>query len=222
MKKLIVMVVIVLAFSGLTRASLIVKYDFGDGPNATLAPSEQDVHVSASNFGYSGDRSPMSWGGSEGEAYAVSGGWSAYQNFFDFTVTIDAGWELDVASLQFDSMTSYASGPKYAQVTYGANADVIATDMFIWGIGWTLGHTADNTPPTDLTGNVEFRIYAKSGLVSSSFFAVDNVALNGSVSQIPEPIMPQIVQLTTVAPEPATICVLGLGALGVIRRKKAA
>jgi PEP-CTERM motif len=213
MNKLIVMAVIVLAASGLTQASTIVKYDFGDSSNATLAPSEQDVHVSASNFGYSGDRSPMSWGGSEGEAYAVSGGWDAYQNFFDFTVTIDAGWDLHVASLQFDTMTSYAYGPEYAQVTYGANADVIATDMYIRDTGWTLGHTADSTPPTDLTGNVEFRIYAKAGSVSGSFLAVDNVTLNGSVSQIPE--LP-----TTQIPEPTTICILGLGALGLIRRKK--
>jgi hypothetical protein len=220
MNKLIVMAVIVLAVSGLTQAGLIVKYDFGGSSNATLAPSIQDEHITASNFGYSGNKNPMYWGGSEGEAYAVSGGWNQYQNFFDFTVTIDAGWELDVASLQFDSMTSSASGPKYAQVTYGANADVIATDMFIWGIGWTFGHTADNTPPTDLTGSVEFRIYAKNGSVSSSFFAVDNVALNGSVSQIPE-ITPQIPAPPTAnIPEPATICVLGLGALGVLRRKK--
>ena len=208
MKKLIVMAVIVLAVSCITQASVaVVEYDFGTLGHETLAPSETVAHITAGDFGYSGSESAGYWDGSagEGRAYAVSGGWDDYQNFFHFTVSIDAGWSLDVTSLQFDSMSSYTYGPKYAQVTYGANANVIETDIFIGDVGWTLGHTADNTLPTDLTGNVEFSIYAKGGLGDDAFLALDNVTLNGSVSQIPEP---------------ATICLLGLGALSLLRRKK--
>jgi hypothetical protein len=206
MKRLIVMAVIVLALNGLTQASVVVvKYDFGTSGHETLAPSQTATHITAGDFGYSGSVSPMYWGGSEGRAYAVSGGWNEYENFFHFTISIAAGWELDVSSLQFDSMSSYAYGPKYAQVTYGANANVIETDIFIGDVGWTLGRTADNTLPTGLKGNVEFSIYAKGGSGTGGFLALDNVTLNGSVFQ---------------NPEPATICLLGLGALSLLRKKK--
>jgi len=50
---------------------------------------------------------------------------------------------------------------------------------------------------------VEFRIYAKAGSGSGSFFAIDNVTLNGSVT-----------------PEPATIGLFGLGITAIIRRRR--
>jgi hypothetical protein len=204
----------ILAVSSLVQATVIVKYGFGKYPY-TLAPTEEAANISGSNFAYHGNSTYTSFttgsgGGSDG-AYQADGGdgWNDndYEDYFYFTVTIAPGWSLDVSSLEFDSDVGSMSGPEYAKVT--CDNAVIETDIFIWASGWQYGsyrNIAADFLPTGLTGSVEFHIYAKETEMGyGGSFAVDNVILNGTVSQVPEP---------------ATIGILGLGALTLLRRKK--
>ncbi|MGD0786139.1 MAG: PEP-CTERM sorting domain-containing protein [Sedimentisphaerales bacterium] len=214
MKKLLTITIIVLAVSCLTQASVIVNYDFGSTyALRTLDPSIQAAHITGGSFSYTGDGSTPSYRtGSDGtgNSYGVDNGWddSAYEDYFYFTVTIDNGWSFDVSSLQFDSKVSEMYGPENAKVTcLGASETTIESGINIWYSGWQYGsatNIADDSLPNGLTGNVTFRIYAKDTQMGyGGSFAVDNVILNGSM-----------------IPEPTTICMLGLGALSLIRRKK--
>lgn len=213
MKKLLTIATIVLTVSCPTQANIIVKYDFGPTyATRTLAPSAEADNISGSDFGYTGSSSAdYTEHSGYGEAYNVYGGWDdiSYTDYFYFTVTIDDGWSLDVTSLQFDSKVSNMYGPEYARVTYVINPEnIIEDNIDIWYSGWQdddATNTAMATPPTGqgLTGDVIFRIYAKGAGSGGGGFAVDNVILNGIVT-----------------PEPATIALLGLGSLTLLRRKR--
>jgi hypothetical protein len=138
----------------------------------------------------------------------ASDGWlhDDYLNYFSFTITIEPGWsfDLDKRSVKFDSYISTMSGPYQAKVTYLGNPETtIGGEFDIAASGWSDWGTYTNSPPTGLTGTVEFRIYARDAAADGGDFAIDNVTLNG-----------------TMIPEPATICLLGFGALSLIRRKK--
>ena len=212
MRKLVIMAVIVLAFTDLTQASVVVvKYDFGTYGNETLAPSETVAHITGGSFGYIGDGTTgfTDYSGN-GEAYQAYGGWpdSVYADYFYFDVTIESGWKIDLddISVEFDASTTNMSGPDSAKVTYLGNPETIINDnLEIGGSSWFGYGTYLAHPPTGLTGVVEFRIYGK-GATANGSFSIDNVILNGTVSQIPEP---------------ATMCLLvGLGGLALLRNRK--
>ncbi|MGA2915746.1 MAG: PEP-CTERM sorting domain-containing protein [Sedimentisphaerales bacterium] len=212
MKNLITIAVIILAVSGLTHATTsntIVKYDFGIYNYETLDPCNPADHISASDFGYVGDGATSFTDHSGyGEGYQVYGGWpySEYSDYFYFTVAIAPGWslDLDATGLEFDASTTNMSGPNLGRVTYLGNPETIMRDNIeIGGSSWWNYDTYSLLPPTGLTGSVEFRIYGREAYTYGTF-SVDNVILNGTVNQIPEP---------------TTICLLGLGALSLVRKK---
>ncbi len=213
MKKLLTIAVIILAVSGLTQATTIVKYDFG--PNyidRTLDASIVADHITASNFNYPGDGTTAFIDHSgNGQGYQAYGHWP-HDNYslecFCFAVTIESGWslDLDVQSIWFDANTSDMSGPNLGKVTYlsGDSETILIEDLEIGGSSWWTYKTYLTPPLTGLTGDVRFRIYGKDATNGGSF-SIDNVILNGTVNPIPEP---------------TTICLLGLGALSLIRTKK--
>lgn len=200
----------VLAFGGLTQATVIVKYDFGTFNNETLAPSSPADHITASSFGYVGDGdADFTDHSSPGQAYEVYGGWphDEYADYFYFTVAIESGWSLnlDARCIWFDASTSNMSGPTEGKVTYLNISETILRDNIeIGGSSWYTYKTNSTPTPTGLTGTIEVRIYGKDA-TSGGSFTVDNVILNGTVQQIPEP---------------ATVALLSLGALSLLRRKK--
>ncbi|MFA5252102.1 MAG: PEP-CTERM sorting domain-containing protein [Phycisphaerae bacterium] len=210
MKKLIVMAVIVLMFNGLTQASVIAKYEFGDYPSYTLDPSIQGEHIIASDFGYFGDGTTDFADHSEnGGAYQAYGGWPDDEytaDYFHFTITIEPGWSLDLdkQSIWFDASIGSMTGPWSAKVTYLGSSEIPIGNEFEIGGGWYTYKTYQSVPSAGLTGEVEFRIYGNDA-TSGGSFSIDNVILNGSINQIPEP---------------ATMCLLGLGALSLLRRNR--
>jgi hypothetical protein len=188
MKKLIT--IIVLAISAAAFADVIVKYDFGVYPNGTLVPSIQADHILATNFGYVGDGAAYFIDHSgNGQAYQIYGGWpgSEYSDYFHFTVTIAAGWSLnlDAYCIWFDAKTTNMSGPNLGKVTYLGNPETILRDNIeIGGNSWYTYKTNSTPTPTGLTGNVEFRIYGKDATAYSQF-SIDNVILNGTLIELP-------------------------------------
>ena len=208
MKKLITIATIVLAISCLTQASVIATYGFGSYPTLLLTPTVTSEHITASNFSYVGDGSTSSCtGNGGGYGYQAYNGWphDQYEDYFSFSITIEQGWSLDLDkhSVNFDASPSTMSGPYLAKVTYlGSPETIIGSEFEIATSKWWTFGAYQNPPPTGLTGTVEFRIYARDA-TDGGILDIDNVTLNG-----------------TMIPEPATICLLGLGALSLIRRKK--
>jgi hypothetical protein len=208
MKKLLTIAFIVLAVSCLTQATEIVKYDFGSYPTLVFTPTIGAEHITAGNFSYVGDGSTSSCtGNGGGYGYQVNGGWlkDGYLNYFSFTISIESGWSLnlDKKSVKFDASPSTMTGPRLARVTYLGNPEIaIGSEIDISTSGWWTFGAYENPPITGLTGTIEFRIYARDA-TDGGILDIDNVTLNG-----------------TLIPEPATIALLSLGALSLLRRKK--
>ncbi|MHB0945959.1 MAG: hypothetical protein ACYC3B_02190 [Sedimentisphaerales bacterium] len=175
---------------GIAGAEVIVKYDFGVYPNGTLVPSIQANHISAGNFGYVGDgAASFADHSGYGLAYQIYGGWpgSTYSDYFCFTVTIAAGWSLNLDSrcVWFDAATTSMNGPNLGKVTYLGNPETILRDNIeIGGSGWYTYKTNSTPTPTGLTGTIEFRIYGKDATAYGQF-SIDNVILNGTLIELP-------------------------------------
>ncbi|MDQ8206312.1 PEP-CTERM sorting domain-containing protein [Coraliomargarita sp. SDUM461003] len=128
------------------------------------------------------------------EADAING-----DDYFSFTITPDASFEVNLTSLIFDYSAngSGSSGQNTASFFLRSEVDGYATNIGIT-VSATAGVTAadyqrQTISLTDaafqgLSGSTEFRIYLYQTQDSSGDVArLDNVTLNGSLSAIPEP-----------------------------------
>ncbi len=118
----------------------------------------------------------------------------AADDYISFTVTPDAGYEMDLTSLTFDyfltanvstdsgtwDLRSSADG--YAGILTTASATNTST-------GWTTA-SANLSAATfqDVTTAIEFRIYfSDNNTQAGTVLRTDNITLNGGVSLVPEP-----------------------------------
>jgi hypothetical protein len=127
-----------------------------------------------------------------------------FGNYISFTLTVDAGFQLDLNSVTADLGTrnngashmaiTYVSGASEVNLTTGGEIDVAVTDpQSALGTGnfdWDRYTFSENIAGTEtLTGSVEFRIYARgNGSTANSHNTyIDNIVLDGAISAVPEP-----------------------------------
>jgi hypothetical protein len=207
MKKLMIaLAVLALAFSA--QAAVIANYTFDGSSNADSASyadmTASAITVSAGSLLYT-TTSPTMWSGAGG-AIPVgdsSGGWNAADQasakYFFFTVTPDAGYFITLTGLDFIYNATGASAQN---------------------VGWSIGTTSqdgfaragtqayaysDTITPLVITEATQIRIQGWGATSTGGNFRLDNVVLNGTVTAIPEP---------------ATMSLLGLGALAMVLRRK--
>ncbi len=170
----------------LSASAQIVIYEFTSG--ATEAPTTA-VNVSASSIGYAGGATSGT-GADFGTDFAdepylrVNGAFDSLNasagGIIEFTVTPASGFQIDLSSLSFD-VSATGSGP-----------DTIAVSVD----GASFTDVQTSFQDTDAT----FTSIALSGIKTSAFdvqisgyaggtgnMDIDTIALNGSVSAIPEP-----------------------------------
>eukprot|EP01012_Entosiphon_sulcatum_P042059 TRINITY_DN55997_c0_g1_i1.p1 TRINITY_DN55997_c0_g1~~TRINITY_DN55997_c0_g1_i1.p1 ORF type:complete len:290 (+),score=20.69 TRINITY_DN55997_c0_g1_i1:309-1178(+) len=128
-------------------------------------------------------------------------------DYYQFTITPAANFSYSLTTLVFDAGRS-STGPRQflvrssadnyssnlaASVT-NANVSVVATNVFQIIDNTNTTAYAGNTITmtglssyTSVTGPLTFRIYAYNSEATTGSFRIDNLAINGSVSAIPEP-----------------------------------
>jgi len=180
----------------------IVNYSF-DG-------STKDASITVANITssiFDSQDTSVTWeqgNPSTGQAIADIG-WKS-GNYFYFSVTPAEGYELNIAGLQFDDNKDASLGTTW-QVTYllGSTESSAGTGSIHQGWSSTPMNTIDlSTIPAlqNITDIVTFRIAALGGSNDNKIWRLDNVTLTGEV-----------------IPEPATVCLLGLGGL-LLRMKR--
>ncbi len=191
----------------LVMGTPIAEWNFGSGASDTQTAAVVDPNAAASNFVLSSGSITFPQGNpTSGDA--ISGiGWDATSptaigaQWWEFTVTANAGYVLDLTSLTFDDKKS-----TYGPVNWSITVNGLAADS-----GNTHSSFSSTTPMNtaslsafqDLT-TVDVMIYGFGATDSRGTWRLDNVALNGSV--IPVPSVPDSIP-----------CLAGLGcALGLL------
>ncbi len=228
MMKKFVIVVLVSMVCSLSQGAVIAEYSFG----ADLAATTEGANVTASDIGLSaglagfGGRSSTAGGcfyaRSSGTGVTDLAGAITDDDYLTFTIDVAPGYEMDVTSLTLQqgysynasytgkwltadlltsvggftsvdgvsSITSYATTPQSGSAVYYQS--------------WTIDSEFSGVEFQGLTGSTEFRFYLTDNTNSADIIhRMDDIVLNG-----------------TVIPEPATLCLLGLGSLVALKRKK--
>lgn len=173
-------------------AQLLV-YSFTGG---STNPTSMDVNLSASAFTgnlgspATGSSSPTYSSGSGGGYFTASSwtGGSPGTNYFEFTITPASGYTITLSALSF-GYRSTTSGP--AAIAVRSSGDGHATDLATSSLtrsstAWfdtgslTLTSVSFSSPTT-------FRIYGSGATSASGTLRIDDVALYGSTSAVPEP-----------------------------------
>ena len=150
-----------------------------------------DVFASRDWYDGAGDTSPTQFSDSE---------------YVSFSVTVDTGYQLNLASLKFDASNS-ASGPNQVRVGYSTTEAATGSQTYT---GLTTTASTKTFSFTDLTtvGTIEFRFYGAGATLNSARQILDNVTLDGTVTEV----IP--------VPEPAAFALFGLAGLSMLRRRR--
>lgn len=194
-------------------ANALVKYS---APGGSFAPTEVTGNVTASDLSDAGSAGDLQAGAtfpntvflqqnitSPDPASAVLN-----NQYFEFTVAADAGFEMDLTSLTFDAARGGASTPRgwVLRSSVDGYATDIATEVVATSLPNLSSFNVDllSASYQDLTA-VTFRLYGYGPSTGIGQF-FDNIVVNGSVQPIPEP---------------TTLAALGVGALTLALRRRA-
>jgi hypothetical protein len=166
-----------LTFSAVNSApaALIVEYTF----NGSGAPNVVDPNATASTFaagvGLSGPAFPLSaaatgWDAADASAAIVAG------DYWEFTVTADPQYLLDLESITFESFT-FADGPP----SFGLEIDSV---LFVASQS-TVGPVSIDLTSLALEGSFTFRIAGFGAPSAAGFWFIDDLQVNGAA--VPEP-----------------------------------
>jgi len=195
--------VVILAVASVAQAGIInINYNF----NTSMAPTAQPAHVALTDMEFD---SPN--GGTSNRVVRSGSDYCVDANGFStnagiggmwvFYATVEAGYQLDVTSFSVDGRQVDADSPWrfFANCTGG--------DLSSVGIATTSWQTLSNSSglPTGMTGDLFFEVDANEAANYGAEFQLDNVNIDGIV---------------TATPEPATLSLLALGALVLVRRAR--
>ena len=226
MKKLVIVVLVCIVCS-LSQGAVIAGYDFGSNLAATTEGANVTAGVLSLSSGLGGLGGRSGTGGgcvyirSSGTGITDLAGAITDIDYITFTVDVDAGYQMDLTSLTArqgytensgytgkfaaaDLLTSASGFTSDDSVYYNQNfATTPRNGNVIYYDDWDVALSGAEFQ--GLTGSTEFRFYLTDNTNSADFIhRLDDIVLNGDVSLIPEP---------------ATLCLLGLGGL-LLRRKK--
>jgi hypothetical protein len=199
----------------------IVTYSFGSVASPTVAATIVAPNLSAGVFsGHTG--SPATGSGNpvyatgSGGGYFTAAAWTGSApgtNYFEFTLTPDAGYEFSLSAISFGyratstGPTAFAVSSNLDSFASALASGTIANDS-LWHSTGTLSITLSSlTAPTTL------RIYGSGASSGLGTLRVDDVTLHGAVTAVPEPSTYAVllgllalvgVMLRRRAPQPAT------------------
>jgi hypothetical protein len=177
------------------HARAIFIYDFPGIPGSGLAADQtnpQPANATFSDF----TRTGVVQAGDPNKF--VSSQWNQGSSldptqYVGFSITAAAGYHLELTSLTFDAGISL-NGPPNAEVAIFVNGSSTPYDTMLFTPPATLPNTPTtftfNLTPLTAADNatlVEFRFYGWNSTASGERLGFDNVATNGTISNLPEP-----------------------------------
>ena len=204
MKKLMIALVIV-ALASVAQAELLATWTMAANGVAT-ATENGTVNMDQVTFGDL-TRTGLNVASTTAGTFASNGFGDAGPNYISFLVTINSGYEITGASLNSTSVNGSNTGPGTVQwqlngSDVGASLTRTSSAVNSWdaSIG-TIG-TGANTLAIVQVGTANVTGGATS---TGGSFRIQNLTMSGDVTSVPEP---------------ATMGLLGLGALAMVLRRK--
>ena len=208
MKKLMV-VLAVLAFACAAQAAIIAEYTF---TGSSAASSDAEANSTAGAFSVS--TGTLLYTTSSSTAWIAAGGavpvadfsggmnitaQSAATKYWQFTIAPEAGYQITITSLNFLYNVTAASAQNLGWSIAGTSYD-----SFVRAATVPTSY-ASAAQSIVITSATTIHIEGWNATSTGGNFRIDNVVLNGNVTAIPEP---------------ATMGLLGLGALAMVLRRK--
>ena len=199
----------VLAVAAVAQAGLLATWTF-DAGESTVAPGNADNigQVTIGNITRIGTKIN---GTGEGQFTAATT-WSTSSGI-QIPVDVAADYQITGAKLSVDAINGANSGPKYVEWWL---------DQTQVGDAWTVSRTSGNSVADDVdvgtitSGSHKLSLFAQEGTVSvtGGTLGGGGIRLWGSMQMTGD------ISEATNVPEPATMSLLGLGALAVALRRK--
>lgn len=209
MKKLLIALAI-LAIASVAQAELLATWTFAGGASS-VATEAGAANIGQVTFGEL-TRVGLGTSGTAANQFA-SNNWGVNGNGISLSVGVASGYEIASATIGVGGLNGSGTGPGTLQW------DLNGTDV---GTAWTVGLTAGASTGADVavgtigTGANTLFLRSTGGQVSTP---TGTPAAAGSARLLTSMTMGGDIQATSV-PEPATMTLLGLGALAMVLRRK--
>lgn len=185
-----------LGWSAAAPAVVVAGYNFGTAASPTLAATAEDPHITAGPVSYGSGLTDTGFSPGKIDVGAGATGWTSNPNFssastdyFEATLTPDAGYSLNLDSVSFYIRLSSFDGPRSWALTSSQDGHATPLGRLF---SWQTGRTGDYSFPLGaafdaVTSPVTFRLYGFQSVLSSQRATLDDLIFDGSLTVVPEP-----------------------------------
>jgi endonuclease/exonuclease/phosphatase family metal-dependent hydrolase len=163
-------------------ADTLALYTFEGGASGTSSPAQSENGISASTMDTADGA--FSYLTGDASSYAIrETGWDAFNTYFTFTIQVQSGYRALIDSLEFSGLRG-STGPTRWSIRSsmdGYSSDLDSGDYAL-ADAWSLANVSLGFDL--ISGQVTFRIYGFDADTAFGNLRIDDVTVQGSVSQV--------------------------------------